>query len=307
MLYRSNILALVGGGKNPKFTPNKVILWDDYQTKILTEFKFPLSVKNVKLKKDKIFVVCEQKIYVYSMDKYKLIESIDTFINALGTIGVNTEESFTILAYPSNPKGFMKVKYYEKSQELTINVHDSFLTFIVISNDGNLIGVSAEKCPLIRVFSIERGEFIEEFRLSHTYMNISYLVFSPDSKFMGACSDGGIIHIWSLGTCWKIVQEKGIEIDNVNIDIDHLPNNRKSLLSYLPKFLTGGAFDSMKSFAKVKLNDEQSICAFGENNIIIAVSNTGVYYKAKIEPLKGGYCSILQEEEFNIKKKNDFD
>ena len=307
MLYRSNILALVGGGKNPKFTPNKVILWDDYQTKILTEFKFPLSVKNVKLKKDKIFVVCEQKIYVYSMDKYKLIESIDTFINALGTIGVNTEESFTILAYPSNPKGFMKVKYYEKSQELTINVHDSFLTFIVISNDGNLIGVSAEKCPLIRVFSIERGEFIEEFRLSHTYMNISYLVFSPDSKFMGACSDGGIIHIWSLGTCWKIVQEKGIEIDNVNFDIDHLPNNRKSLLSYLPKFLTGGAFDSMKSFAKVKLNDEQSICAFGENNIIIAVSNTGVYYKAKMDPLKGGHCSILQEEEFNIKKKNDLD
>ena len=68
-----------------------------------------------KLKKDKIFVVCEQKIYVNSMDKYKLIESIDTFINALGTIGINTEESFTILAYPSNPKGFMKVKYYEKS------------------------------------------------------------------------------------------------------------------------------------------------------------------------------------------------
>ena len=138
-------------------------------------------------------------------------------------------------------------------------------------------------------------------------MNISYLVFSPDSKFMGACSDGGIIHIWSLGTCWKIVQEKGIEIDNVNFDIDHLPNNRKSLLSYLPKFLTGGAFDSMKSFAKVKLNDEQSICAFGENNIIIAVSNTGVYYKAKMDPLKGGHCSILQEEEFNIKKKNDLD
>ncbi len=96
MMYKTNIFGLVGGGKNPKYTPNKVILWDDYQTKILTEFKFPLSVKNVKLKKDKIFVVCEQKIYVYSIDKYKLIESIDTFINALGTIGINiTEESFT--------------------------------------------------------------------------------------------------------------------------------------------------------------------------------------------------------------------
>ncbi len=51
------------------------------------------------------------------MDKYKLIESIDIFINALRTLGINTEESFTIFTYHSNPIGFMKVKYYEKSQE----------------------------------------------------------------------------------------------------------------------------------------------------------------------------------------------
>ena len=63
------------------------------------------------------------------MDKYKLIESIDIFINALGTLGINIEESFTIFTYHSNPKGFMKIKNYEKSQEWTINVHDSFSTY----------------------------------------------------------------------------------------------------------------------------------------------------------------------------------
>ena len=38
MLYKTNILAMTGEGKNPKYNPNKVILWDEYQTKVLNEF-----------------------------------------------------------------------------------------------------------------------------------------------------------------------------------------------------------------------------------------------------------------------------
>ncbi len=59
MMYTKSIFALVGGGKTPKYTPNKVILWDDYQAKVLNEFKLASSVINLKLKKLSLIHISE--------------------------------------------------------------------------------------------------------------------------------------------------------------------------------------------------------------------------------------------------------
>ena len=53
MLYKSNVVALLGGGRNPKYTPNKIVLWDDSQEKVITEIRLSNDVVNVKLKKEK--------------------------------------------------------------------------------------------------------------------------------------------------------------------------------------------------------------------------------------------------------------
>ena len=84
MLYRSNILALVGGGSNPKYPNNKVMLWDDHQTKCIGELSFRTEVKGIKLKADKIVAVLENKIYVYNFTDLKLIDHIETVKNPKG-------------------------------------------------------------------------------------------------------------------------------------------------------------------------------------------------------------------------------
>ena len=53
MLYKTNMLALVGGGSTPKFPLHKVILWDDYQGKIIGEMTFKSDIRAVKMRQTK--------------------------------------------------------------------------------------------------------------------------------------------------------------------------------------------------------------------------------------------------------------
>ncbi|KAJ1853557.1 Phosphatidylinositol 3,5-bisphosphate-binding protein, partial [Coemansia sp. RSA 2703] len=47
MLYRSNYLVLVGGGCNPRFPLNKVMLCEDANSKIIAQLEFRSDVLNV--------------------------------------------------------------------------------------------------------------------------------------------------------------------------------------------------------------------------------------------------------------------
>ena len=74
MLYRTNILALVGSDNNMNHKRSKLIIWDDNQKKSLSELKFNQNIMNVKLRKDKIIVVCRDKIYIFNLSTFAEIK-----------------------------------------------------------------------------------------------------------------------------------------------------------------------------------------------------------------------------------------
>ena len=289
MLYRTNILALVGSDNNMNHKRSKLIIWDDHQKKPLSELKFNQNIMNVKLRKDKIIVVCRDKIYVFNLSTFKNMDIIETGDNSHGIVAVSYESEQTLLAYPDKKKGQVRIKNYEKSTVFCINAHENNIAYIVLSYDGSLLATASEKGTLIRIFNTENGNILKEVRRGKDKADIKYICFEPNYKFIAASSNKGTIHIWSLYDL-KYTKKDNEEESNVI-------ENKKSGLKWLPQFLGGEFFNSEWSFAQVRISDNRSICCFGPNNSIIVVSTEGKYYKAQIDMEKGGDCKIIQEEQ----------
>ena len=58
ILDKSNIFCLVGGGKNPRFSPNVLIIWNDKNDEISNEFRCDSFIVNCYIKQNCIFIIC---------------------------------------------------------------------------------------------------------------------------------------------------------------------------------------------------------------------------------------------------------
>jgi hypothetical protein len=89
MMYKTNIIVLVFSKQK-----NKVVIWDDHEKKNRTEITFNNNsdIKNIKLRKEMLVVVLDDKIFVFNFETLKLMEQIDTFSNPLGLCGLCTAD-----------------------------------------------------------------------------------------------------------------------------------------------------------------------------------------------------------------------
>jgi WD40 repeat protein len=284
MLQKSNILALVGGGTFPKFSKNKIIIWDDHQEKVLSQIRLNSNLITVKIRRDVIIGIITNKIYIFDINT---LETIDIINNGTSPNGIcalsqnyNPPNEF-YLAFPNDKvKGKVQINKYmiekeniNKKDEKAIIAHDSFIAQMIISYDNQILATTSDKGKMIRIFSVKTGEFLVELKRGATNANISCLAFDIKQLFLGCFSDSGTVHVFDIGDINKLILEK----NNGN-----KKNNSKIKIKE-------------RSFAKFKLKEEKSILGFGQDNSIIIITSQAVYYRAGFDVKTDGNCTKIEE------------
>mmetsp|Transcript_25635 Transcript_25635/g.28516 ORF Transcript_25635/g.28516 Transcript_25635/m.28516 type:complete len:341 (+) Transcript_25635:20-1042(+) len=283
MLYRSNIIALVGGGKNPKFSKkkNKVMIWDDYQRKCIAELEFRSWVKGVKLRRDRIAVALEKKVYIYNMDDLSLLDQIDTFENPKGLLALSAQQESIVLVTLGNKIGEVRISVYNTSQTHILPAHTNAITQLTLSLDGKLLATSSDRGTLIRIWDTSTGQQLKELRRGAQTAEIQSIAFSEKSNLLCVTSDKGTVHLYNMGQV-----------------------NRQSSLSFFRGVLP--YLGSEWSVAQFSVPEPQSICAFqGDNNVIVLGSTGNCYtYKFEMSKEKGGtgHCEQISIARFLPKR-----
>ncbi|XP_022867764.1 autophagy-related protein 18d-like [Olea europaea var. sylvestris] len=162
MLFRCNILALVGSKTNAQYPPNKVIIWDDHQSRCIGEFSFRSEVRAVKLRKDRVVIIVEHKIYVYKFTDLKLLQQIETLANPRGLCCLSHHLNTSVLACPGLRRGQVRVEHFGLNMTKFINAHDSQIASMTLTIDGLLLATASIRGTLIRIFNTVDGTRLQE-------------------------------------------------------------------------------------------------------------------------------------------------
>ncbi|OQR77569.1 WD repeat domain phosphoinositide-interacting protein 4-like [Tropilaelaps mercedesae] len=270
MLYRSNFFAFIPGG--PGVADNVVLGYDFSKDAICMDSAFVGKVLSVRLRRDKMVVVRNKQISVFSFPGVpQLLHTIDTRGNPKGLCELSplATSQRVILAHPGQKVGSVIILDLsstkgQTSHSITINAHQSELECIALNQSGTMLATASQKGTLIRVFDTAKSSVqLHEFRRGTDPATLYCINFSPDDRYLCCSSDKGTVHIFAMLNT------------TLNRRSTFAPLSVMSLVSYA---------ESQWALTSFKVTAECAcICAFGpqvdRGQVVYAVCVDGTFHK----------------------------
>ncbi|GAB1312474.1 Phosphatidylinositol 3,5-bisphosphate-binding protein [Madurella fahalii] len=195
MMGKTNYLGLVGGGKQPKFAANKLILWDEAKGKSALDISALTPVRGVQLSKERIIVVLQNSVRVYKFAKpLSFLSAYETANNPWGLCCLSPKR----IAFPGRTVGHVQLVELATGNISIIPAHSSAVKAVQLSRDGELLATASETGTLIRVFTTANCARLAELRRGIDTATIFSLAFNPSGTMLACTSDKSTLHIFDV-------------------------------------------------------------------------------------------------------------
>ncbi|KAG7009625.1 SVP1-like protein 2 [Physcia stellaris] len=195
MLGRANYIALVGGGRQPKFPQNKVIIWDDAKQKAVITLEFRSPVNRVCLSRTRIIVVLYNSVHIYAFSSPpEKLSVFETANNPLGLCCLGSK----VVAFPGRTPGQVQLVEIGTGNVSIIPAHGTPLRAMGMSPDGEVLATASETGTLVRTFSTGNCARTGELRRGVDQALVFSIAISPNSNLLAVTSDKSTLHIFDL-------------------------------------------------------------------------------------------------------------
>ena len=171
MLYRTNLLAICGGGDTPAFSPRRLRVVNTTTKAALCELLFETTVLSVKMNRERLVVALQNKIHVFDLDTMTALHMLQTPPNVEGLMALqanttsnndnnnnnnnmdNNNNNGVFLAFPGGTTKGELVLFDVRNLKIVklIQAHQHPLTAMELSQRGEFVATASTEGTIIRV------------------------------------------------------------------------------------------------------------------------------------------------------------
>ncbi|CAL0330403.1 unnamed protein product [Lupinus luteus] len=204
MLFSSSLLAIVGAGDQPSLSPRRLCLFNTTTGAALRELNFLTSILAVRMNKQRLVVILQDKAYVYELNSLTILDTIDTVPNTKGLCAFSPISEACYLALPASTTKGSALLYNVMDLHLhcEIEAHRSPLAAMALSSNGMYIATASEQGTIIRVYLVSDATESYSFRRGTYPSTIFSLSFGPSKQIpdiLASSSSSGSVHLFNLG------------------------------------------------------------------------------------------------------------
>jgi len=210
------------------------------------------------MRKERLVVVLEKRLYLYNFSDVKLVDQFETFQNPTGLVSMPSDTEQIIIASLGEKVGQVRVEHYDKRDPIFIDAHNNAISQLVLSPDGTKLATSSTRGTLIRVFDVATKQKLHEFRRGSHVATIHSLSFNKTGSLLCVSSDRGTVHVYNLNATSE---------------------NRTSSFAFMSPVVP--FLGSSWSSKQLSVNETKSLCLL-HNDFIYVFGSSGKLYKFSI-------------------------